>query len=140
MRDATLALVVRRASSSVNPWWLGGVVLLIVAAIVGGWALFKNVSDPYRTLTSLDVPIYLKSADSLRGNVYKLNATVAAQLAWAPSEGRLYSVDVADRDDILPLLIPAEFNRLNIQKGQHYFFKIEVGEKGILRVRDIRKV
>ncbi|HEY3662676.1 MAG TPA: hypothetical protein VGL24_05940 [Chthoniobacterales bacterium] len=132
--------MVRRASSSVNPWWLGGVVLLVIAAIVGGWALFKNVSDPYRTLTALDVPTYLKSADSLRGNVYKLNATVAAQLAWAPSEGRLYSVDVNERDDILALLIPAEFNSLNIQKGQHYFFKIEVGDKGILRVRDIRKV
>src|SRR4051812_39553858 len=85
-----LALVVRRASSSVNPWWLGGVVLLVVAAIVGGWVLFKNVSDPYRTLTSLDVPVYLKSADSLRGNIYKLDGTVAAQLAWAPSAGRLY--------------------------------------------------
>ena len=132
--------MVRRASSSVNPWWLGGVVLLVIAAIVGGWALFKNVSDPYRTLTLLDVPTYLKSADSLRGNVYKLDANVAAQLAWAPSEGRLYSVDVNDRDDILALLIPAEFNSLNIQKGQRYFFKIEVGDKGVLRVRDIRNV
>lgn len=132
--------MVRRASSSVNSWWLGGVVLLVIAAIVGGWLLFKNISDPYRTLTALDVPAYLKSADSLRGNVYKLNATVAAQLAWAPSEGRLYSVEVNERDDILALLIPAEFNSLNIQKGQHYFFKIEVVDKGILRVRDIRKV
>lgn len=132
--------MVRRASSSVNSWWLGGVVLLVIAAIVGGWLLFKNIGDPFRTLSALDVPTYLKSADSLRGNVYKLNATVAAQLAWAPSEGRLYSVEVNERDDILALLIPAEFNSLNIQKGQHYFFKIEVVDKGILRVRDIRKV
>ena len=112
----------------------------MVAAIVGGWVLFKNVSDPYRTLTSLDVPVYLKSADSLRGNIYKLDATVAAQLAWAPSAGRLYSVEINECDDLVALLIPAEFNSLNLQKGQHYFFKIEVGDKGILRVRDIRKV
>ncbi len=130
----------RRASSSVHPWWVAGVVLLVVAAIVGGWALYKNVSDPYRTLTPLDVTTYLNSADSLRGNVYKLDGTVASQLAWAPQAGRLYSVDVNGRDDILALLIPATFNSMNIQKGQHYFFKIEVGEKGILRVRDIRKV
>jgi hypothetical protein len=135
-----LALVVRRASSSLHPWWLAGVVLLVLAGIVGGWALYKTISDPYRTLTALDVPVYLSSADSLRGNVYKLNGTVANQLAWAPKAGRLYSVEVNDRDDILALLIPAEFNSLNIQKGQHYFFEIEVGEKGILLVRDIRKV
>ncbi|HEY1583111.1 MAG TPA: hypothetical protein VGF73_08435 [Chthoniobacterales bacterium] len=135
-----LALVVRRASSSVNPWWLGAVLLLVIAGIVGGWVLYKTLSDPYRTLTALDVPVYLESADSLRGNVYKLNGTVADQLAWAPEKGRLYSVEVSDRAEILALLIPAEFNQMNIQKGQHYFFKIEVGEKGILRVRDIRKV
>ncbi len=64
--------MVRRASSSANPWWVGGVVVLVVAAMVGG--------------------------------------------------------------------CPASFNSLNIQKGQRYFFKVEVGEKGILRVQDIRKV
>jgi len=130
----------RRASSSVNPWWMAGVILLVVAAMVGGWVFYKNVSDPYRTLTPLDVSTYLDSADSLRGNVYKLTGTVGTQLAWAPREGRLYAVEVNERNDILALLIPATFNSLNIQKGQHYFFKIEVGEKGILRVRDLRKV
>lgn len=132
--------MVRRASSSVNPWWIGGVIILVAAAMAGGWALYKNVSDPYRTLTSLDVPAYLENANSLRGNVYKLNATVDTQLAWAPREGRLYSVEVNGRSDILPVMVPASFNSVNIQKGQRYFFKIEVGDKGILRVQDIRKV
>lgn len=132
--------MVRRASSSVNPWWVGGVIILVLAAMAGGWALYKNVSDPYRTLTPLDVSMYLDNANSLRGNVYKLNATVDTQLAWAPLEGRLYSVEVNGRNDILPVLIPAAFNSMNVQKGQRYFFKLEVGDKGILRVRDIRKV
>ena len=132
--------MVRRASSSVNPWWVGGVIILVLAAMAGGWALYKNVSDPYRTLTPLDVSTYLDNANSLRGNVYKLNATVDTQLAWAPLEGRLYSVEVNGRNDILPVLIPAAFNSMNVQKGQRYFFKLEVGDKGILRVRDIRKV
>src|SRR5437773_156718 len=126
--------MVRRASSSVNPWWIGIVALLLAAAMAGGWALYKSVSDPYRTLMPLDVSVYLENANSLRGNVYKLNATVDAQLAWAPQQGRLYSVDVDGRNDILPVMIPASFNSMNIQKGQRYFFKIEVGEKGILRV------
>jgi hypothetical protein len=130
----------RRASSSVNPWWVGGVIILVLAGMAGGWALYKNVSDPYRTLTPLDVSAYLDNANSLRGNVYKLDATVDTQLAWAPLEGRLYSVEVNGRNDILAVLIPAAFNSMNIQKGQHYFFKLEVGDKGILRVRDIRKV
>lgn len=132
--------MVRRASSTVHPWWIGGVIVLVLAAMAGGWALYKNVSDPYRTLTPLDVSAYLDNANSLRGNVYKLNAVVDTQLAWAPLQGRLYSVEVNGRNDILPVLIPATFNSMNIQKGQHYFFKIEIGDKGVLHVRDIRKV
>jgi hypothetical protein len=131
--------MVRRASASFSPWWVAGVVVLALAAIGGGWALFKNVSDPYRTLTPLDVPAYLANANSLRGNVYKLNATVDMQLAWAPLAGRLYSVEANGRDDVLPVMIPANFNSMNIQKGQRYFFKVEVGDKGVLRVQDIRK-
>jgi hypothetical protein len=132
--------MVRRASSSVHPLWVGGVIVLIAAAMLGGWFLFKSVSDPFRTLTALDVSGYLENANSLRGNVYKLNAIVDTQLAWAPREGRLYSVEVEARNDVLALMIPATFNGMNIQKGQRYFFKIEVGDKGILRVQDIRKV
>jgi hypothetical protein len=132
--------MVRRASSSVNPWWVGVVVIFVLAAMVGGWALFRSVSDPFRTLTALDVSAYLNNANSLRGNVYKLNAAVDTQLAWAPAKGRLYSVEVNGRDDILAVMIPASFNNMNIQKGQRYFFKIEIGDKGILYVKDIRKV
>ncbi len=132
--------MVRRASSTVHSGWVIGVAALVVAAMAGGWALYKNVSDPYRTLTPLDVPAYLENANSLRGNVYKLNATVDTQLAWAPREGRLYSVEVNGRSDVLPVMIPASFNSMNIQKGQRYFFKLEVGDKGVLHVQDIHKV
>lgn len=132
--------MVRRASSSVNPWWTGGVVLLVLAAICGGWLLYRTVSDPFRTLTPLDVTAYLENANSLRGNVYKVTGTIATQLAWSPQTGRLYSVEVNDHNDMLALLLPANFNSLNMQVGQRYFFKIEVGDKGILQVRELRKV
>jgi hypothetical protein len=130
----------RRASSSFNPRLLIGVLLLLVAAVAGGRLLFKTVGDPYRTLTPLDVSAYLNNANSLRGNVYKISATVQGQLAWTQGAGRLYSVETESGGDLLPVLIPAEFNHMNIQKGQRYFLKIEVGDKGILKAQGIRKV
>jgi hypothetical protein len=130
----------RRASSSVHPAWLAASFLLLAAAVIGGYFLYSQISDPYRTLTPLDVPAYLENANSLRGNVYKISATVDTQLAWSPTLGRLYSVQTENGAEVLPVLIPAQFNALNMQKGQRYFFKIEVGEKGVLRVQDVRKV
>ena len=130
----------RRASSSVSRWWIPGVALLVLAAMAGGWMLYRTVSDPYRTLTPLDVSAYLNNANSLRGNVYKLEVVVDTQLAWAPSRGRLYSVETSEHSEVLPVMIPAAFNAVNLQKGQRYFLRLEVAEKGILRVQDIRKV
>ncbi len=132
----------RRASSSVPIWVVLLCLVILGAAIAGGSFLYRRVSDPYRTLQPLDVAAYLESANSLRGNVYKINGTVGTSLSWSPLVGRLFSIEVEGRNgvDVLPILIPADFNHLNIQKGQRYFFKTEVGEKGILRAQDIRKV
>ena len=41
---------------------------------------------------------------------------------------------------MIPLLIPPEFNQVNIQKGQKFYFQVEVGDKGLLKVKGIKKV
>jgi hypothetical protein len=35
--------------------------------------------------------------------------------------------------------VPAAFGSVNIERGQRFLFKIEVGEKGILRAQDVKK-
>jgi hypothetical protein len=129
----------RRASSSAHPVWILVALALVIAAIAGGYFLYGRVSDPYRTMTALPVHDYLQNSNSLRGNVYKLDATIAASLDWSPVAGRLFSVDV-NGGEVLPVLVPPQFNHVNMERGQHYFFKIEVGEKGILRAQDLKKV
>ena len=132
----------RRASSSSNPIWIITVIVVFLAFLGGGFYFYNTVSDPYRTLTPLDTQSYLANSNSLRGNTYKLSATIDNSLSWSPSVGRLFSVDVdgSNGNDVLPLLIPPEFNQVNIQKGQKFYFEIEVGDKGLLRVKGIKKV
>lgn len=133
----------RRASSSVHPMKVLGVIAAVVAVIGGGYFMFSTVNDPYRTIAPLEVEVYLENSNSLRGNVYKLAGTVDDQLAWSPGDGRLFSIEVDSRSastrDIVPLLVPPDFNHVNIQRGQRYLFKIEVGDKGILKATDIQK-
>lgn len=109
-------------------------------ALAGGWLLYRQVSDPFRTLATLDVLSYLENANSLRGNVYKVSGTIVNQLAWSSGGGRLYSIEVEGNRQLLPVLFPNQFNQQNIQKGQRYFIKLEVGDKGVLRAQEMRKV
>jgi hypothetical protein len=127
----------RRASSSVHPVWMLIAAALLVGALGAGYLLFGKISDPYRTMTPLPVQDYLQNANSLRGNIYKLEATVTQSLDYSPSAGRLFSVDAGGEE--LPILVPPEFNKINIERGQRFFFKIEVSDKGILKAQDVKK-
>jgi len=126
----------RRASSSAHPIWLLVAGFLIIAAIGGGF-LIHSRSDPFRTVAALPVADYLENSNSLRGNVYKLEATVAKSIDWSANSGRLFAVETGP--DVLAVLVPPRFNRINIERGQRFFFKLEVGDRGILRVQEVRK-
>lgn len=118
------------------------VVILVIAAIGGGYLLVHRVRDPYRTIPPLTVAEYLENANSLRGNTYKLTGTIHQALTWSPTRGRLFSVEVNSPTgpEIVPVLVPTEFNSVNIQKGQRFQFKLEVDELGILLARALEKV
>jgi hypothetical protein len=128
----------RRASSSAHPVWIGVALILATGAVAGGYFLFNRVSDPYRTMTFLPVSDYLENSNSLRGNVYKLDATISQSLELSPTGGRLFSVEVGA--DVLPIVVPASFNHFNLERGQRYYFKVQVGDKGILTAQDVKKI
>jgi hypothetical protein len=111
--------------------------VLVIAALAGGYFLFGKANDPYRTLSPLPVQDYLQNSNSLRGNVYKIDGTVSQALQWSATAGRLFSVDV--NGDVLPILVPPQFNSVNIERGQRFYFKIEVGDRGILKAQDVKK-
>jgi len=131
----------RRASFAIHPVWILVVLFLVVGAISAGHFLVGRVNDPYRTLASLDVPAYLENSNSLRGNSYKISGVIWNYLASSTKAGRLFSVVVntGASDEVLPVFIPAEFNSVNIQKGQHFNFSVEVDDKGILTVKGLIK-
>ena len=112
-------------------------LLLLMGAIAGGWFLYGRVSDPFRTMTPLPIPDYLENANSLQGNVYKLDAVIEKQIDASTTGGRLVAVSV--EGEVLPVLVPPEFNHLNIDRGQRYYFKNEVVDKGILRAQEVKK-
>ena len=92
----------RRASSSAHPIWIIAALLLCLAAVVGGYLIYSHVGDPFRTIAPLPVADYLENSNSLRGNVYKIDATIAKSIEWSPKAGRLFSVEVGS--DVLPVL------------------------------------
>ncbi len=119
-----------------------GIILavgLVVAAFVGAVLFFPGDTNPYRTSPDLDAKDYLENANSLRGNVYRVEGEVANQLENSPASGRLIAVEMISGHEVLPVLVPPEFNHMNIQKGQRFYFLLEVGAGGILKTKNLIK-
>ncbi len=131
----------RRASSKLQTRWILIIVVAIVLAVGLGIFLQNQGGDPFRTVPELDLNDYLSNANSLRGNIYKVKGVINQTLGYARGTGRLFSVEVSNgsEDEILPILVPPDLSYLNLQKGQHYTFRLEVGDMGLLRAREMKK-
>lgn len=129
----------RRGKSSIQSFWLLVVIGLLVVAFLGSKLFLSSGNDRFRTIAPLDVTSYMENANSLRGNTYKVEGEVSNSLAWSPTMGRLFSVDVDGGHETIPILVTPEFNQVNIQKGQKFFFVLEVDDKGLLRTKNLSK-
>jgi hypothetical protein len=116
-----------------------GLILLSICFIAGsGYVLSRNKSadSTLRTIERLDPNLYYENANSLRGNTYRIDAEIDSSLGSPPSSGRFFSVVVKDAREngpvILPVLIPPSLGSLTIEKGQHYYLKVKVDERGML--------
>ncbi|MDD5200728.1 MAG: hypothetical protein PHC88_13105 [Terrimicrobiaceae bacterium] len=129
----------RRSRSSFHPAWLLGGIIALAVIFAGGSYLLNQSGDPYHTVPPLEVTAYLENSNSLRGNTYRVKGEVLNVLGYSATEGRLISVGIDAKDDIIPMLIPASLGYVNIQKGQKFFFLVEVTDKGILRAKNLTK-
>jgi hypothetical protein len=128
----------RKKSSSRSKSLLPIAAGFIVIVALGFVFLGSKDKSTHRTVPSLNVGAYLENSNSLRGNTYKLEGKVAESLAWSPDSGRLIAIEVDN--EIIPVLVTADFNEMNIQKEQRLVFLVAVDEKGILRTRKLSKL
>jgi hypothetical protein len=133
----------RRRRSNVPLWTLLPVVVLLTA---GGYVFFRSTpgAASLRTTEPLDPALYYESANSLRGNSYRIDVEIDSSLGNSASKGRLFSVKLKNPGsggvpDLLPVLVPPALGSLTIQKGQHYLMKVRVVEGGLLEVQQAVK-
>lgn len=127
----------RRAQSSLPAGKLAVAAGAVVGLVGIAYAVLGTTRDPFRTSTPFPVNDYMETPNSIKGNTYRLEALVDKTLVVTPSVGRLFSVEAGGH--MLPILVPATLNGTNIERGQKLHFRVQVDEKGLLVVSEIRK-
>ena len=122
----------------------GGQIIGIAAAVAGfliaAFLMFKIVAGDLvsggtrSAASNFDVADYTENSLSLRGNVYHVIGTVEERLKWTAERGRLISLEVTDDSGSspVPILIPNDFNQINIDRGAEMGFTVRVDRGGLL--------
>lgn len=138
----------RRASSGISLGQIAGIafailgffviagliVMLVLGDFLGGSSASSGGGAGRGSAVLLDLDAYIQDANSLRGNVYRIEGKVEETLRWTSDRGRLISFEASD--DALttpvPVLVPEEFSRVNIERGSEMDMVVRVDREGTL--------
>lgn len=135
----------RRSKSNNNSKSHLAVYIIIAAAVIGALAAGKFILDNraqhFSGLSELPIADYKKNANSLSGNEYRLTGKITEKLKWTPDEGQLVSISVDQGEGgkgSIPILVPAEVDKVNLERGHSYTFKVEINREGLPVALDIK--
>ena len=88
------------------------------------------------TLNMADV---LENANSMRGNEYVVNGTIESKLRVGASS-QVISLKVEGSNELLPVEVPAEFNKLNLEVQQSYSIRVKFRQGGVAVATDMKRL
>ena len=129
----------RRASSSTNPILIIGIVVAVVALIFGGKLFMSKKKKSFTDVNPLAVQDLLDNGNSLRNNEYLIEGKIDERFFRDGNTSSVVSVRMKaeSSEEIVPVVIPAKFNKLNIEREQRYAFKVRFEQGGIPVATDI---
>jgi hypothetical protein len=135
----------RRASSGISAGLVGGIVAAVLGFVVIAALLFKLIAGDLvpsggggkrsgGSAATLDLETYRDNANSLRGNLYRVEGKVEETLRWTEDRGRLISFEARDSSLTVPVpvLVPESFRNLNIERGSELTIAVRVDRDGTL--------
>jgi hypothetical protein len=112
-------------------WIVSGLLLLVILGNVG-YAAYRYLNNPYRTLEPFSADKYLADFQPLTGSKFRAEFTVVADLGWKENVGRLMVFTAKGDARPILVLIPPKLSGIFFSKDQTYEISLKVGEGGLI--------
>ena len=98
--------------------------------------------ESFTGVNPLTVQDLLDNGNSLRNNEYLIEGKIDERFFRDGNTSSIVSVRVKAEsgEEIVPVMIPAKFNKLNIEREQRYAFKVRFEQGGIPVATDISRL
>lgn len=135
----------RRSKSKNNSKSNLAIYIIIAAVVIGGLVAGKVMLDKraqhFAGLSELSVADFKQNANSLSGNEYRLTGKITEKLKWTPDAGQLISLTVeqgGSSKGSIPIMVPANVDKVNLERGHSYTFKVEINREGLPVALDVK--
>lgn len=142
----------RRASSGVNIGQMVGIAVAIIAFFAIAALLIKLIAGDMiggggsggggrvGKANALNLTSYRDNANSLRGNLYRIEGKIEEMLRWS-EDGRLISFEASDGSLSIPVpvMVPADFSNVNLERGSELIMAVRVDREGMLVAESIEE-
>lgn len=117
--------------------WVG--IALGVAIIVGAVIFSKELFFSHlRTLREFPVQEYYENQTSLEGTRFRADLTIAGQIGWKETLGRLVNCTVGDGKLPVVVLVPPKFDSTSMEAGRQFQAELLVTEGGLIKVNFLK--
>ena len=115
--------------------------VVVIVALVAGKSYLSKRAEHFPELSELLVSDLKTNSSSISGNEYKVSGKVSEKLKWTADKGQVISLAVEQTDGqsgIIPIIIPANVKKINIERGQKYIFKVDINREGLPIALDVK--
>ncbi|MFK7910647.1 MAG: hypothetical protein AB8F34_08590 [Akkermansiaceae bacterium] len=117
------------------------IALAVIGALVAGKFILDKRAEHFSDLNELSVTDLKDGGTSLSGNTYKITGEITERRNLEDDQGLLLSVvSTADdkRSSPIPVHVPKEVEKINLERNHGYTFKVKVNREGLPVAMDIK--
>ena len=115
--------------------------VLTIIILAAGKAYLSSQAKHFASLNDISIADIQENGTSLSGNKYRIKGEISERMILSNQRGLLVSIisDVEGKESgTIPVHIPPGIDRINIERGHSYTFKIEVNREGLPVAMDIQ--
>ena len=117
------------------------IAIAVVAALIIGKIALDKRSQHFSDVSELSIKDFQENANSMSGNIYRVSGKISEKLKWTSDHGQLISLSTEQAEGQkgnLGIMVPAGIDKVNLEKGHSYTFKVEINREGLPVALDVK--
>jgi hypothetical protein len=117
------------------------IAIAVIAALIAGKFILNKRAQHFSGLSELPIADIKNNANSLSGNEYRVSGKITEKLKWTADRGQVVSLTVDQGEQgqgTIPIIVPAGIDKVNLERGHSYIFKVEINREGLPVALDVK--